>query len=265
MEHDHNTDDDHHESSRPVPDGEYSDLLEVMVKFGKREMEGVEEEETGEKISFMDWLDKCKKLESLSAMRARVIDQLKSASPRLVDFWFLMTLMYSSEDKQVMAAKYEQFTSSLIATDDLFNHEENYSQLMDLAGTQLKKIKEQYPNQVGNMATTLELHSTGELFLSLNRGMKSLLFKIKLVELHWLYLYPSRPQLQKLVDTMWSSVEYEVGQYEQELDVAGAKVKEKLKNALEDNKELEFKTLELKVREWWNIVKPSQEDEVQPS
>ena len=42
-------------------------------------------------------------------------------------------------------------------------------------------------------------------------------------------------------------------------------MKEKLKNALEDNKELEFKTLELKVREWWNIVKPSQEDEVQPS
>lgn len=94
--------------------------------------------------------------------------------------------------------------------------------------------------------------------------MKSLLFKIKLVELH--LLYPSsRPQLHKLVDTMWSSVECEVGQYEQELDVAGAKVKEKLKNALEDNKELEFKTLELKVREWWNIVKTRQEDEVQPS
>lgn len=125
-------------------------------------MEGVEEEEAGEKISFMDWLDKCKKLESLSAMRARVIDQLKSASPRLVDFWFLMTLMYSSEDKQVMAAKYEQFTSSLIAIGDLFDHEENYSQLMDLAGTELKKIKEQYPNQVGNMATALELHSTSE-------------------------------------------------------------------------------------------------------
>lgn len=264
MEHDHYIDDDHHESSRPVPDSEYSDLLEVMVKFGKRGLKGVEEEEeTGKKISFMDWLDKCEKLESLSAMRARVIDQLKSAIPRVIDFWFLMTLMYSSEDKQVMAAKYEQFTSSLIAIDDLFDHEENYSQLMDLAGTELKKIKEQYPNQVGNMATASELHSTSELFLSLHRGMKSLLFKIKLVELH--LLYPSRPQLHKLVDTMWSSVECEVGQYEQELDVAGAKVKEKLKNALEDKKELEFKTLELKVREWWNIVKTSQEGEVQPS
>ncbi|KAL6131413.1 hypothetical protein ACLB2K_069789 [Fragaria x ananassa] len=210
---------DHDESDRPVSDcsssdnGNYSELLELMVKFGKKEMKDVEGD-PGELISVIDLFEKSHILKALNAIRARVVDQLKS--------------------------------------------------------TELRMIKHQFPNQVGTMATPSELHSTTELFLSFIRGLKSLLFKIKMIELHVLYKYPCRPELQEFVDRMYASVEDEVEQYEQELEEAGAKIKQAVEEKKEGddddddataNEQRQFQSLELKVREWWNIVKGSEKDQ----
>ncbi|KAL6131412.1 hypothetical protein ACLB2K_069788 [Fragaria x ananassa] len=171
-----------------------------------------------------------------------------------------MTLK-NSEDKQVMVEKFRQYVYSNKAIDDLCDDVEKYSKLMDLAGTELRKVKHQFPNQVGTMATPSELHSTTELFLSFIRGLRSLLFKIKMVELH--LLYPYRPELRKLVDRILSSVEDEVERYEKEVDEAGAKIKQAVEEKQEGdhdddataNEQRLFQSLEVEVREWWNIVK----------
>ncbi|KAL6128265.1 hypothetical protein ACLB2K_071620 [Fragaria x ananassa] len=132
---------------------------------------------------------------------------------------------------------------------------------MNLAGTELRKTKHQFLNQVGTMATPSELHSTTELFLSFIRGLRSLLFKIKMVELH--LLYPCRPELRKLVDRILSPVEDEVERYEKEVEEAGAKIKQAMEEKQEGdhdddattNEQRLFQSLEVEVREWWNIVK----------
>ncbi|KAL6126595.1 hypothetical protein ACLB2K_074642 [Fragaria x ananassa] len=262
---------DHDESHRPIPDyrssddENYSELLEWMVKFIKNDKKDVEED-PGELISVIDWIEKSHKLKGLKSMRARVVDQLKTTPRHLVDLFYLMTLM-NSEDKQVMAQKVQQYASSNVAIDDLFEDMENYSELMDLAGTELRKIKQQFPNQVGTMATASELHSIAELFLSFNRGLKSLLFKIKMVELH--LLYACRPELRMLADRMSSSVEDELEQYEQEVEEAGAKIRQAVVEKKEGdddddattNKHRLFQSLELKVIEWLNIMKASEKRE----
>ncbi|KAL6123747.1 hypothetical protein ACLB2K_076265 [Fragaria x ananassa] len=90
-----------------------------------------------------------------------------------------------------------------------------------------------------------------------------------MIELHVLYKYPCQPELQEFVDRMYASVEDEVEQYEQELEEARAKIKQAVEEKKEGdddddtttNEQRQFKSLELKVREWWNIVKGSEKEQ----
>lgn len=124
--------------------------------------------------------------------------------------------------------KFSALPISFVSTTELFYSDEednDIAVLLDLAGTQLEKIKDYNSKELASLeaenVTEATLQELSNDYLSFHKGILSMHLKIDLLRFHLKY---RRRDLKNLVDRMLASVEEELRLYKEALDTTRFKL-----------------------------------------